>query len=264
MGPLTALQAEIKLALIKMRRYPLQTLSSLIVLYILFTGLFYGSRAISTGDLLPPSEGLAGQAIVGFFLWYLALFAIDSMSQAIGEEAQTGTLEQFYLARWDFAVMLFFRFLASLVASMVMAIPLFLLLKLSTGATTRLDPIWALLIVGTTTVGLCGFGYLLAGLTLLFKRLGNAISIVQFGLLFLALTPLERLSPPLQFIASTLPLAQGVKLLRIALDQGSSLSIPLLQMLLLIANSLAYLTIGLLWFRRAEKVAREHGLMSHY
>jgi len=248
MGPLTALKAEIKLALIKMRRYPLQTLSSLIVLYILFTGLFYGSRAISTGDLLPPSEGLAGQAIVGFFLWYLALFAIDSMSQAIGEEAQTGTLEQFYLARWDFAVMLFFRFLASLVASMVMAIPLFLLLKLSTGATTRLDPIWALLIVGTTTVGLCGFGYL----------------IVQFGLLFLALTPLERLSPPLQFIASTLPLAQGVKLLRIALDQRSSLSIPLLQMLLLIANSLAYLTIGLLWFRRAEKVAREHGLMSHY
>ena len=264
MGPLTALKAEIKLALIKMRRYPLQTLSSLIVLYILFTGLFYGSRAISTGDLLPPSEGLAGQAIVGFFLWYLALFAIDSMSQAIGEEAQTGTLEQFYLARWDFAVMLFFRFLASLTSSMIMAIPLFLLLKLSTGATMRLNLIRTLLIVGITTIGLCGFGYVLAGLTVLFKRLGNAISIVQFGLLFLALTPIERLSPPLQFIAATLPLAQGVKLLRITLEQRSSLSISLLQMLLLIANALAYLTIGLLWFRWAEKVARERGLLSHY
>ncbi|MDR5695719.1 MAG: ABC transporter permease [Armatimonadota bacterium] len=264
MGPLAALKAEIKLALIKMARYPLQTLSSLIVLYILFTGLFYGSRAIATGDLLPPSEGLAGQAIVGFFLWYLALFAIDSMSQAIGEEAQTGTLEQFYLARWDFALMLFFRFVASLASSMVMAIPLFLLLKFSTGATVPLDLIRASLIVGITTIGLCGFGYVLAGLTLLFKRLGNAISIVQFGLLFLALTPIERLSPPLKLAAATLPLAQGVKLLRVTLEDGGTLSASLLQMVLLIANALVYLLIGLLWFRWAEKMARERGLMSHY
>lgn len=264
MGLAYAVATEIRLGFVKMGRYPVQTLSSLIVLYMLFVGLFYGARAMTADTLLPPSSGPAARALMGFFLWYLALFAIDSMSQTVAEEAQTGTLEQLYLARWPFPLMLFIRFLASLTTGLAMAVPLFFVLKVSTGAALEVEPAWALSVVAVTTLGLCGFGYILAALTLLFKRIGNAISIVQFGLLFLALTPIERLAPPIQLLAITLPLAQGVRLLRAGLGSDGAPPADGAQFLLLTANALGYLLIGVAFLHWAERQSRVRGLLGHY
>lgn len=260
-----ALKAEIKVGFVKMIRYPIQTLTSILILYILFIGLFYGSRSIAGMVDTPPADFArsATEAIAGYLLWFFALMAIDSMSQNIAEEAQTGTLEQFYLSRWSFALMLFFRFVSSIITSLTMAVPLLFLLVLSTGVSLDARVGDTLPIVGLTVLGLCGFGYVLAAITLVFKRIGNAMTLVQFGLLFLSLTPVERLSPSLQFVALTLPLAQGVKLLRVALVKGSSHLISA-DFAFLVLNAIAYLAIGVLIFRWAEAIARDKGLLGHY
>lgn len=260
------LRADVKISFIKMVRYPVQTIVSILILYVLFVGLFYGSRSIAGVVDTPPAEFArsATEAIAGYLLWFFALMAIDSMGQNIAEEAQTGTLEQFYLSRWSFSLMMFFRFVSSMITSLVMIIPLLLLMVLSTGSSLDLGAlVMALPIIGLTILGLCGLGYILGALTLLFKRIGNVMTLFQFGLLFLALSPIERLSPSLQFVALTLPLAQGVKLLRIALLNSGSYLVTA-DFLLLILNSVVYLVVGVLVFRWAEAVAKDKGLLGHY
>lgn len=260
-----ALKAEITLGFVKMRRYPIQTLTSLLVLYVLFIGLFYGSRSIAGVAEISPVyfARSATEAIAGYLLWFFALMAIDSMSQNIEEEAQTGTLEQFYLSRWSFSLMLFFRFLSSMLGGVVMIVPLLLLLGLSTGVTLDWKLSNTLPIIGLTMIGLCGLGYLLSAMTLVFKRIGNTTTLIQFGLLFLSLSSVERLAPPLQAVALTLPLTQGIRLLRLALvdDQWQWATADFT---LLVVNSIAYLAIGILVFRRVEAVAKSKGLLGHY
>ena len=144
-----------------------------------------------------------------------------------------------------------------------MLIPLLLLLSLSTGVALELRFVDTLPVVGLTILGLCGFGYLLGAVTLLFKRIGNAMTLVQFGLLFLCLPPVEQFSGPLKLIALTLPLTQGVKLLRRVLAPGSEI-IGAGDFLLLILNSAAYLLVGIAVFRWAERLARDRGLLGQY
>lgn len=264
MGLMAVAAMEVKVTLTRMRRYPLQTLASIVVLYILFMGLLYSSRAMVTDAPVEPVGGPATKALMGFFTWYLAIFAIDSMSQSVGDEAQSGTLEQLYLARWSFPLMLLLRFLASLVGSAAMAIPLFFVVQVTTGIPLKLASGWAVLIIAVTLLGLCGFGYVLAALVLLFKRIGGAASIVQFGLLFIALSPLEKLSRPLQLFAVTLPLAQGVKLLRSIAGDGVLSPALLPQLALLAGNAVLYLAGGILFLKWAERRARDQGLLGHY
>lgn len=260
-----ALKAEIKVGFIKAARYPIQTLTSVIILYLLFVGVFYGSRSIA-GVVNTPSADFARsatEAIAGYVLWFFALISIDSMSQNISEEAQTGTLEQFYLSRWSFPLMLFLRFLSSILVSLVILIPLLLLLSLSTGVVLEPRLGDTLPVILLTILGLCGFGYLLGAVTLLFKRIGNAMTLVQFGLLFLCLPPVEQLPGPLRLIALSLPLNQGVKLLRrVMVAPGSEISAG--DFLPLILNSAAYLLVGIAVFRWAERLARDRGLFGHY
>lgn len=266
MKPLAqALRMEIKLGFVKMARYPLQTLTSLLVLYVLFIGMFYGSRFLA-GVGSVQSTGLsrsATEAIAGYLLWFLSLFAIDSMSQNIAEEAQTGTLEQLYLSRWDFSVILFMRFIAAFLTSLAMLVPLLFLLVLSTGASFALQLGKTLPVIVLTTIGLCGMGYMLGALTLIFKRIGNAMTLVQFVLLFLCLPPVEQLPGPLRYFALTLPLTQGIKLLR-AIMLGTGAHVRPGDVYLLLLTALAYLAFGLFVFNRAQAIARNRGLLGHY
>lgn len=260
-----ALKMEIKLSFVKMVRYPLQTLTSVLVLYLIFIGMLYGSRFLAgagAGSPLDRSRG-AIDAITAYLLWFLSLFAIDSMGQNIAEEAQSGTLEQLYLSRWSFSLMLFLRFAAALVSSLVLLLPLLGLMIISTGTSIGIELGKTFPVIVLTAIGLCGMGYLLGSLTLVFKRIGNAIALVQFGLLFLCLPPMEQLPWPLRYIALTLPLTQGVKLLRsIMLRSGAQ--VVLTGIYFLVLTSMIYLIVGLAVFRWAEAIARDKGLLGHY
>jgi ABC-2 type transport system permease protein len=260
-----AFRMEVKLGLVRMVRYPLQTITSLLILYLLFIGMFYGSRLLA-GVTNEPSADFsrsAIEAIAGYLLWFLSLSAIDSMSQNISEEAQTGTLEQLYLSRWSFSCILFMRFASAVFLSLAMLAPLLFFMVLSTGVPVALQLGKTLPVTVVTAIGLCGMGYLFGALTLIFKRVGNAMTLVQFALLFLCMPRVDRLPAPLHYFALTLPLTQGINLLRsIMLEEGTALSLT--SICSLVATAVAYLAIGLIVFRRAEAIARERALLGQY
>ncbi|MFZ0774538.1 MAG: ABC transporter permease [Candidatus Sulfotelmatobacter sp.] len=260
-----ALRIEIRLGFVKMVRYPLQTLTSMLVLYLLFIGMFYGSKFLAgTGIGAPVDHSRnAVDAIAAYLLWFLSLFAIDSMSQSISEEAQTGTLEQLYLSRWNLPLMLFMRFVATLLVSVAMLLPLLGLMTISTGVSMGLRLAESLPLILLTSVGLCGMGYMLGAVTLIFKRIGNAMTLVQFGLLFLCLPPVEQLPRLLRYFALALPLTQGVKLLRSAMS-GAGVRSVLAGVGFLAVTSLTYVIAGLAVFHWSEDTARARGLLGHY
>ncbi len=260
-----AFKTEVKLSCLKMIRYPVQTVTSILVLYLVFIGTVYGSRFLVGADVISHSDKTKGaiDAITGYLLWFVSLFAVDSMSQNIAEEAQTGTLEQLYLSRWPLSVMLFLRFVAALMSSVVLLIPVVSLMMFSTGAFIGMQLLSAVPVILLACVGLCGMGYVLGALTLLFKKIGNTITLVQFGFLFLCLPPLRSLPSPLRWVAVTLPLTQGVDLVR-ALVTGASGATVAHGLLLLAFTSTGWILAGLAVFQSVETIAKNRALLGHY
>lgn len=255
--------AELRREALLLVRYPVQSLMSVLVLYIVFLGLVFAGRFIA-GSSLPLGSPSIAAAIVGYLLWFFALIAIDTMSQTLQEEAQVGTLEQLCLARWSLPLILALRLSVATLVSALQVAALLGLLLVTTGAPIALRPALTIPLL-LTVIGLAGFGYGLAALTLLFKRIGNAVTLMQFALLFLTFIPVDRLTGPPQLVAWALPLAQGVYALRAVAVDGASLAVLAWPQLVgLMANALVYLVLGLAVFRRAERLARQKGLLSHY
>lgn len=83
--------------LIELKRYPLNTLSSLATLYIVFLILFTGARYAQGLGVNLFGEGLEG-LVVGYLVWTFAIIAYSDLSWELMREAQQGTLEQLYMS----------------------------------------------------------------------------------------------------------------------------------------------------------------------
>jgi len=259
--------AGMKFELVKLRRYPMYVVSNMAAMFLVLTALLFSAQVIAGVD----DVGLVGKSstatiVIGYIMWFYAMIAIQKMGADIEYEAQIGTLEQLYINSLSFLMLLPTRVLCAMVVGLVRLVPALFLMMAMTGNYIDLQLDKTMPIILITCIGLCGFGYILAGLALLFKQLGHILAVFQFGLAALAITPLEKLSSPLQIVAFTLPLAQGARMLRMIMIENSSL-LELARrgdILLLAINSMVYLIVGMTFYTWAEKVAKEHGLIGYY
>jgi ABC-2 type transport system permease protein len=190
-----------------------------------------------------------------------------SSSEELMGEARSGTLEQVYMSPVSASLLLFARMLTLLLSTTVIVIiPMTLLaLLLKIQIALRWEEGLALII---TLLGLFGFTLALSGLTLVFKHIEALIDLVQNALLFLtgALLPVSHFPVWLAIITQTLPITQGIIVLReVALGQQSWENIWSNGSLIwLCVNSTCYLTVGVLIFKWGERVAKEQGSLGHY
>jgi ABC-2 type transport system permease protein len=245
-------------------RYPMELFTGLFVLYLLFMGLFMGARVIAGQQVL--SGNLDG-VVIGYTMWFLAMMAINTMSTDIESEARQGTLEQVYLHAANYLGLLWVRAIVHLTMGFGIVILLAVMIQASTGSWLNLT--WYVLPAVLVTIiitawGLCGFGLILGGLSLVLKRIGQLSAIIQFGLFFLAYADLASIPQPWQQIVAHLPLARGVDILK-GLLSTSGAAVQLGEnMSWLLVDSLVYAVIGSLVFAAMERVARKQGLLSHY
>ncbi len=164
-------------------RYPLDAVSGIVIMYALYMGIFFaGTRVVGA----VPSQGAVTNSIVSYSTWYLALLAISSIGQRISMEAQRGTIEQLFLAAAPTQLLLILRAIGEAAYSLVIIFVVAALLSWSTGVVIPFG--WVELpILLITLTGLWGFGLCLAGVTLLVKQATQLITLVQFGLLPVAL-----------------------------------------------------------------------------
>jgi len=262
------LYAEIVREFITLKRYFLEALSGLVMVYILFLGFFFSAQTFQSAAPLPAdSTGLAHRA-VGFILWLFALNSIGHFSNAIRDEAHIGIMEQIALSPSGLIVNMWGRAIGKTIVDCLTIGLVLITIIISTHISLRFPPLSVAIVFLLTLSGLYGLAFFFGGLTLIYKRLGNVTIVVRFAFLILtgAVTPIENFPPWLQAIAKTLPMTQGLKILRLLMIEN----IPFMSvvksgnLLWLIINSACYIGLGLVSFRIFEGVARQRGLLGVY
>lgn len=205
--------------------------------------------------------------LLGYSVWFYARIVMLESSYHLEVEAQAGMLEQMYMSPFHASTLLVGRMLAMLIsATVLLSIPVgALIVLLHVNIPLHWEAVPVLLLI---LVGLFGFTLILCGAVLVFKQVQTFADLLQNALLFLAgtLVPLSSFPGWLAAIARTLPLAQGIVVLREITFENKSLFTTWANggIFWLALNSLLYLCIGWLLFKVCERVAMHQGSLGQY
>ena len=237
-------------------RYPVNTVSTLVTLIIVFMLLFYGGKAVAPAAISDTIEGI----IVGYLLWSMAMSAYQGLSWNVTREAQWGTLEQLFMSPFGFGRVMLAKTVVNLLESFLWGGVTLAAMLLVTGRTLSVDPLTVVPLVILAIAPAVGVGFFFGGLAIRFKRIENAFEIVQFLFIGLIAAPVGQY-PLLKW----LPLAQGSQLLQQAMKNGVSLwNLPAGELAVLVVTAVGYLAIGFLAFTYCQRWARREGVMGHY
>lgn len=246
--------AVFKKYLIHLRRYLFNTLASMIGVLILFVMVFFGLRNFNASV-----ETLQG-TIIGFALWLFSVSAYNNMSYMLLEEARNGTLEQLYLAPTSFRKITAYRVISSFFYNLILFFIFLTIMMTITGQFLTIN-LGVVLLLFLTVMSVYGLGYMIGGLSLIYKKVQATNQIFTFLFILLLVLP--------QFIDGALlylvPVSWGNWLIGEMMIEGKTLlELPLESILLLFINALGYVAAGTAVFTLCEKVARDRGLLGHY
>ena len=205
--------------------------------------------------------------LLGFLLTGFANSAISTMAWGLREEAQTGTLEQMTMSPHPVAWLVLGRLVAEVIVIMIqtslLAIVVGLLLNFSLPLRIEGLPVLAI-----TIAGLMGFGFIVGGLTLIYKRMDALANLLTNLLMWVNGTFVAITYFPdwLEAFVRLLPSTQGIIVLRRVMLDGESLATAWNSGSLgwLMLHSAVALAVGVAVFFWCERVARQRGTIGQY
>jgi len=237
-------------------RYPANAIGGIVVALFFFGVLFYGGQLLAGQALADSLEGI----IVGYFLWTLSVGAYSSVSNDIGSEVQWGTLERHITTPFGFAPVALFKGVAKIIRTFLTSLIVLAVMLLLTGTRLQLEPITVVSIAVLSITSVLGLGFAAGGITVLYKRIGNWLNLLQFGFIVLISAPVLDL-PWMRL----LPLAHGSAMLQQAMVEGTRLwAFDPFDIALLLAVAVGYLVGGYLVFHYATRRARRLGVLGDY
>ncbi len=249
--------------IILLKRYALNTLAQLLNVYLLFLLVIFGARGVA--GAVGGSPAALGEtldaAIVGFFLWYLALASNAELSYSIMNEARLGTLEQLMMTPFGFRWVGLFQTAAATVTSLLMSGAVLAAMLVTTGRQLQIDLVTIVPLLLLVTATSFGIGFALAGLALVYKRVDAVFQFMQY--VFLALIGAPAFLP--EPIVAVLPMSPVSRLISQAMTQGTFLTdLGAGRLLAAALNTGVYVGAGLFVFGRMEKKARRIGSLAQY
>ncbi len=204
---------------------------------------------------------------LGYLVWFYARIVILTTSEDLMWEAQSGTLEQMYMSPTTSELLVLGRVLATLISTTIMVALTSIALTFLLGIHIPLR--WeGLPVLIITLIGLFGFSLMLGGAALVFKQIEALADLLQNALLFLtgSLLPVSHFPNWLEAFTKTLPITQGIIVIRNVMLSGQSLSSTWADgsLIWLCINSGIYLCAGWLIFKWCERIAKQQGSLSHY
>ncbi len=214
-----------------------------------------------------PGYGTQGvlSSLIGYITWKVCASSFIGVARIAEEEARTGTLEQLFLVNSSPMQVFLARslgiFLNQALRGLLLGWVLAVVLKVFVAPT-----LLSMIIFMLTFLGALGLGLMMAGLVLVYKRLGGFLSLIWQMLVFFsgALVPLPGVL--LGGLSSLLPLTWGIAALRASLLSHTTLFDLWQNGLLpgLLINTAVYLGLGCSLFAWGERHARKSGVLSHY
>lgn len=257
---LRMIRADFTKGLLVTIRYPVEFAASMIGVGVIYLGVYWGNRMVPvTGEADDPVL----RSLVGYLMWYYLALVTGSLSTSLHHEATEGTLEQLWLTPEGPVRVLLSRLVAVLLRGTTEILVVLAVLMAFTGVLPTSTMGIALALLGISVLGLVGFGYLLAGLTLMFKRVAGVIGLFNLGMLIL----LGFFGVPRDGVTSilfkALPLVEGSRLIHHVLSGGSMPDLAT-DIVLIGVNSLLYVGAGLWCFRLAEHRTRQLGTLGQF
>ena len=255
------LGAEFRRALRLAHSYWLEYAADLLLYVLGFLLLSAVFRAAS------PDYGQVGMmsTLIGYTTWKICASVLEEIASIASDEARTGTLEQLFLSGLAPGLVFASRSLGIIVSHTIRGLIMAFLLAAFLGLLQPVSLLAAAIFI-LTLLGACGLGFALAGLTLVYKRIGGGLHLFWQLLVFFtgALAPIT--NPLLDGFAKLLPLTWGISALRAKLIDGAT-SPELWQTGLwlgLLLNTGVYLFLGIAFFSWGQRRARQQGVLSHY
>jgi ABC-2 type transport system permease protein len=242
--------------LVLLVRYPVNTLSQFLGIFLFFVLIFIGGQAVIGPDLGGSLDGV----IVGFFLFTMAIVAYADLSWNVTREAQWGTLEQLHMSPFGFGPVMIVKTAINVVYSFLWGGAILALMLLTTGRSLSIDLLTIVPVGILALASVVGIGFVFAGLALLYKRIENVFQLVQFALIGLIAAPTTGID-----WVSLLPIVMGSDLLYQAMEGGIRLwEFSGVELAVLCLTAIGYFALGYLVFHRAQIRARRKGLMGQY
>lgn len=245
---------EIRLQYYELRQYWFETVSGVALMMGLFVGLFYGVKSMMPGAEDDASlDGL----LFGFILWSFAATAYQSVTKSVIDDTQKGYSEQLFMCHVGFSGLMLLRAIAELIIGYFWLVLTAVGAMWLTGNWIDIDYLMLFALLTLAAPSLIGLGFLISGLALLFKKvetLGAMLSIAFMGLVALDGLPLN--------IFTLLPFVPGASLARDVIVERQPLE--WLHIAIVAANSLAYITVGLIAFKKFEHQAKKRNLIGRY
>ncbi|WP_121743233.1 ABC transporter permease [Natronorubrum halophilum] len=252
----TLVRAIARKEIILMIRYPVNTFSNLLLTYLFFLLIFFGGQAVAGPALTESLDGI----IVGFFLWTMSSLSFGYLAYSVSAEAQWGTLEQLYMTPFGIRTIMVVKAVVGTIINFGWGVVMLLLMLVTSGQTLQIDIVTVLSLGMLTLASALGIGFLFAGLALLYKRIEDLLSLVNFLIVGFIAVPVGSYS-----LLKALPLAQGSYLLRQTMEDGILVwELPAVELLILVATAVAYVGVGYYVFWWSQRRARRKGILGHY
>jgi len=258
---LVTILGEIRKSLLISWTYKANLIVSLFTVGFVFVGIGF----LMGGGELDPDQ--LASMFLGYLAWFYALAAISDLAWGIRGEINAGTMEQMSMSPMPVGLILMGRVFANLVITTIQLLIQGSVLLLLLGI--RIPIRWeGLPVLALTLAGVFGFGFIVAGATLIFKQFESFANLIQNVLLFLngTILPVDTMPGWLAGFGRTLPSTQGIVVLRRVILDGQSLVSAWQDgsLVWLVAHSAIYLVVGWLLFSYCERVAKERGSLGQY
>lgn len=281
MGFLLVMKAELIRSFIITRRYWFRTMISIFIGYGMLLVLIYGfmtSREAvqETMNTKFSDPTQATNFVLGFIIGMFAFGVIGMFSQGLQGMARTGILEQLCMSPHGLITNFMAQSVVNAVSNVLSSGFMVWLVTKTVGGTLHFD-LWPVLTVLLLTfINLLGFGFMVGGLVLLFKQIGQIVILVRLSLFGIAIFAHEGLLHKGLVISSimhAMPITDAAICLKYILISGqinadgefvSVLSTAYHPFYFLMFNCAVWTTIGIACFKTLENRARKKGTLGTY
>ena len=243
-------------------RYKFNTISNIIILYVLFMVMFLGvkSYGISFGASPIDMGETLESFIVGYFLWTIMFMAYSNVAHGLMNDANRGTLEQLNMSGIKLSTIVTARSLSTLLVNFIVSSALLFIIILTTGYQFEIKIFTVLLSIFLGIFSILGIGLIFGGLALIFKKISSLLGIIQYFLIAFVVV-----NPESEIIHNLIPFRPAADKVFLSMMGGYSLiDFELYDYMIMIGNSILYFGIGLLVFNRCVKIAKRKGLLGQY
>ncbi len=279
MGFLLVMKAEIVRSFIMTKRYWFRTLVGILIGYgmllVLVLGFVYSRDSVEeafSGRFDNPIA--ATNFVLGFIIGMFAFGVVGMFSQGLQGMASTGVLEQLCMSPHGLISNFLARSVVSAISAVLSSGFMVWLVTKTVGGTLYFDTLPVLALLALTFVNLLGFGFMVGGLVLMFKQIGQVAVLLRMGLFAVAILAREELFDQGGIIAAAMhvmPITDAAVCLKYVLIKGQGAAsgnfssvFAHSSFFFLLANCVLWIGLGLLCFKIMENWSRARGTLGAY